>query len=174
MEFTEDNGTELQARWELMDERSANNSEDILQLSGPPSIATGEVLSLWRLHIRHVVNDEQPYRVALNPEQKYPGSGKYAILLEASEKEAKALFYSEEMFDRYPGGKPGRKKRIALYGLRGQGGPDRGQGRKSELIDPTVMSFKVSGELARRIRARAEAEGRSYADLLRKMADQQF
>lgn len=160
--------TQMRVRWDLEDQRSANNSEDILRLNGPTSFPVGEVLSLWRLNIYYIeYGEEQPWLVALNLHQEYGKGGEYAILFEGSEKEAKALFYSEEMFGKYPGGERGRLRRIARHG-----GPGRGQGRKREIQDPTVMSFKVSGEVAHRIKERAAAEGRSYADLLREKAEE--
>lgn len=53
-----------------------------------------------------------------------------------------------------------------------RGGPGRGQGRKPELQDPVVLSFKAERAAADRLKARAESEGRSYADLLREMVEE--
>ena len=167
MEFSQEIRNELRVRYELMDQRSSDNSEDKLRLSGPPSVPTGEVLSLWRLKILYVENDYQPYLVALCEKQGLNGDGEFAVLFEGNEKEAKKLFYSEEMFEKYPGGERGRMRRIARHG-----GARAGAGKKPVLSDPQVLSFKVDGEVAERIKARAASEGRSYADLLRDMVNE--
>jgi hypothetical protein len=53
----------------------------------------------------------------------------------------------------------------------GQGGRREGTGRPAMFKDPVTLIFKVSGETASRIKARASAESRPYAELLREMAE---
>lgn len=154
---------ELRDRWDLQDQRSANNSEDIPRLSGPISYPTGEVISLWRLKIQYVENHWQPWCVATHTGQVYPRIGEASIIFDGDEKEAKDIYYSEDMWEKYPGGQQGQRQRIAQHG-----GPGRGQGRKP--LNGTAMKTKpidLPLDLIDRMQAEATDRGVSFAQVVR-------
>jgi hypothetical protein len=93
--------------------------------------------------------------------QHEEAAGTFEVLLRTEdEREAKTFFCLPEYQKAYPESDWPQ-----------HGGKRDGSGRPATLKDPVTLIFKVSGETATRIKARALAEKRSYADLLREMAE---